>query len=127
MPIRDIDYEPRRPTALRSIQQRTCRICNVATTGGLHYRKTMMKKRGRPPTKEVSLREFFKGFGNCMAKIYRGNNLTAQSCKSSCRAKIDNIEKMVKSPISLERLASRTIKKSSASTLSTLGLVFNLF
>ena len=36
MPIRDIDYEPRRPTALRSIQQRTCRIWNVATTGGLH-------------------------------------------------------------------------------------------
>ena len=121
MPIRDIDYEPRRPTALRSIQQCTCRICNVARTGGLQYRKTMMKKRGRRPTKEASLREFFKVCGNCMAKIYRGSNHTAQSCKSSRRAKIDNIEEMVKSPISLERLASRTIKKSSDSTLSTLG------
>ena len=56
-----------------------------------------------------------------MAKIYRGSNHTAQSCKSSRRAKIDNMEEMVKSPISLERLASRTIKKSLDSTLSTLG------
>ena len=115
MPIRDNDFEPRRPTALRSIQQCTCSICNVARTGGLQYWKTMMKKCGRPPTKEASLREFFKVCGNCMAKIYRG------SCKSSRRAKVENIEKMVKSPISLERLASCSIKKPSDSTLSTLG------
>ena len=120
MPIRGIDYEPR-PTALWSIQQCTCRICNVARTGGLQYRKTMMKKCGHPPTKEASLREFFKVCGNYMAKIYRGSNHTAQSCRSSRQAKIDNIEEMVKSPISLERLASRTIRKSSDSTLSTLG------
>ena len=116
MPIRDIDYEPRRPTALQSIQQCTCRICNVARTGGLQYRKTMVEKQGRPPTKEVSLRVFLKVCGNCMAKIYRGSNHTAQSCKSSRRAKIDNIDEMVKIAISLERLASRTIKKSDSNT-----------
>ena len=85
------------------------------------YEKTMMKKHGRPPTKEASLQEFCKVCGNCMAKIYHGSKHTAESCKSSCRPKIDNIEEIVKSPISLERLASRTIKKSSDSTLSTLG------
>ena len=121
MPIRGIDYEPRRPTALWSIQQCTCRICNVARTGGFQYRKTMMKKCGRPSPKEASLREFFKVYGNYLAKIYRGSNHTAQSCKSSRRAKIDNIEEMVKSPINLERLASRPINKSSDSTLSTLA------
>ena len=102
-------------------QYNSAPVACVARTGGLQYRKTMMKKRGRPPTKEASLREFFKVCGNCMAKIYRGSNHTAQSCKSSRRAKIDNFEEMVKSRVSLERLASRTIKKSSDSTLSTLG------
>ena len=122
LPWRDIDYEPKRPTALRSIERCTCRICNVARTGGLHYRMTMMKKRGRPPATEAATpRVVYKVCGNCMAKIYRGSNHTAQSCKSSRRAKIDNIEEIVKSPISLERLASRTIMNSSDSTLCTLG------
>ena len=43
MPVRNIDYEPSRPTALRSIKRCTCRICYVARTGGLQYRKSMMK------------------------------------------------------------------------------------
>ena len=79
LPLRNIDYEPNRPTALRSIQRCICRICNVARAGGLQYCMTMMKKRGRPSTVETSFpREFFKICGNCMARIYRGSNHNAQ-------------------------------------------------
>ena len=58
MPTRDIDYEPRRPTTLRSIQQCTCRINNVARTEGLQYRRTMMKKRDRPQRKKQAYESF---------------------------------------------------------------------
>ena len=80
----------------------------------------MMGKRGRPTAGQPTSQNF-KVCSNCFAKIYRGSTHSSSSCKFSRRAKIDNIEELVKSPSSLERLALRTIYKSSDTVLSTLG------
>ena len=76
----------------------------------------MMGKRGRPTAGQPTSQNF-KVCSNGFAEFYQGSTHSSSSCKFSRRAKIDNIEELVKSPSSLERLASRTIYKSSDTVL----------
>ena len=87
--------------ALRSIPVCTCRICEVARTGGAKYRKTLMGKRGRHSAAQATPTESCKVCSHCFARIYRGSNHSAGSCKFSRKARVDNIEELVKSPTSL--------------------------
>ena len=99
-----------------------CRISTVAKMRGLEYQRLMKKKRGRPKAATPDDRPTScKVCSNCFASIYRGSNHSASACKHSRRSKVYNVENLVQSPVTLERVASRVIKQSSETPLSTLG------
>lgn len=118
LPSREINYEPNRPTSLRSIQVCTCCICEIAYSNGLKF-KLNKPKRGRPTTNSTPVQNY-KVCSRCFAPIYRGSNHSSRSCLFSRRKKLDNIVDLLNSPTSLERIAARTIN-SADNSLSTLG------
>ena len=121
LPTADINYEPNRPSALQSLSACSCRICAIASVNGLNSKK-LTKKRGRPSSTATSKpAEKYKVCSRCFARIYRGSNHSSASCLNSRREKLDNIVELVNSPKSMERIAARTINKSTDGTLATLG------
>lgn len=68
---------------------------------GVTYQRMFKKKRG---TKEG-----------------RNGNHTEASCKNSRRSKVYNIEALVQSPTTMQRVASRIIKDAGSTPLATLG------
>ena len=122
LPLVD-DYNPNRPTNLRSVLTCTCRICTVAKMK-LQNAVRLKKKPGRPTTTTVSAdKQVFKVCSNCFAKIYRGCDHSANSCEHSRRSKVYNLEKLLDSPkgVTKQRIASRAINSQPSTSLSTLG------
>ena len=102
LPDYNIDYEPNRPTQLRSLKICTCRICEIATANGLQCKKAK-GKRGRPSMNTAtSTAQPFKVCSRCFARIYRGSNHSSGSCIHSRRGKLENISKMINSLTSLQ-------------------------
>ena len=115
------DYTPKR--GLRSAAKCVCRICEVAKMPGVTYQRMFKKKRGRPK-KEGTVtppKSYYKVCSNCFEHIYKGSNHTEASCKNSRRSKVYNIEALVQSPTTLQRVASRVIKDAAGTPLATLG------
>lgn len=116
------DYDPKRERGLRSAAHCECRICEVAKMPGITYQRMLKKKRGRPKEgDEVTPSKTHKVCSNCFEHIYRGSSHTAANCKNSRRSKVYNIEGLVQSPTTLQRIASRVVKDSDSTPLATLG------
>ena len=79
LPSREINYEPNRPTSLRSIQVCTCCICEIAYSNGLKF-KLNKPKRGRPTTNSTPVLNY-KVCSCCFAPIYHGSNHSSRSCQ----------------------------------------------
>ena len=92
LPTADINYEPNRPTALRSMSACSCRICEIATLNGLNAKK-LTKKRGRSSSSTATPKQIekYKVCSRCFARIYRGSNHSSISCVNSRRKKLDSI------------------------------------
>lgn len=116
------DYDPKRPIQLRSMLACPCRICETATLRNSEAVK-LKKKRGRPSSdaESTSLKRIsrIKICGNCYMKLYPGCNHSADMCKSK-RQKVYNLESLIDTSVTKQRLAARTIKES-GSSLATLG------
>ena len=113
------DYDPNRPQNLHSTSSCTCRIYNVAKIK-LQDALKMKMKCGRKSSFSTSLTDKPKSFkicSNCFNKIYPGCSHPASSCHSR-RAKVENL---LRNPVTLQRVVSRTVKSSSSTPLSTLG------
>ena len=116
------DYDPKRVRGLRSSSVCECRICMVAKMRGLEYCRKAKKTRGWPKMEETPENPTsYKVCSNCFAHIYRGINHSVTSCKFSRRDKVYNVENLVKSPVTLQRIASRVVRDSAVTPLSTLG------
>ena len=114
------DYDPHRAMNRRSVDTCECRICSVAKMDKQEALK-LKRKPGRPPAQdEKGTIEVYKICGNCYSKIYRGCNHSAKMC-SSRRSKVYNAEKLLDSPTTKERVASRIFDDSPSTSLSTLG------
>ena len=57
---------------------------------------------------------------NCFTKFYKGCNHSAESCKSSRRSKVVNVENMV-SPTTLQRASLRIDKDPPSESVGVLG------
>ena len=112
------DYDPKRPMNRRSLESCTSRICFISNLK-LQEAVKLKKKFGRPcANPEDKHSDRLKVCGKCFSVLYRGCNHSPQMC-SSRREKVYNLERLIDSPVTKQRLASRTINKSPQ--LSTLG------
>ena len=115
------DYNPERSKYLRSGSSVCeCRICNIAKMTGLAYHRMIKRKRGRRPSSS-NTPTIYKICTNCFQKIYQGSNHSVSNCRYSRRNKVSNVEELVSSPTTLQRVASRVIKNQDGTPLSTLG------
>ena len=115
------DYDPQRPRNLRSLPCCNCKLCSIATTK-LQDAVKIKPKRGRPRHAEQEecnqkLRNY-KICGNCFAKIYPGCRHSKEECHSR-RLKVDNLQLLLDSPKTTERLTSRLVTP--GKKLATLG------
>ena len=116
------DYNPNRPKNLRSLSSCNCKICTVAKAKLAEAMK-MKPKRGRPckdeQDKEVpEAPRYFKVCANCFTKIYPGCKHSMEDCHSR-RSKVYNIQSLLDSPVTTERVTSRLAV--AGTKLSTLG------
>lgn len=114
------EYDPQRPKSMRSLTHCTCRICEVGEAKLMKAVK-MKKKAGRPCNPEsgtMENRETIKICGHCFTKLYPGCQHSSEMC-SSRRSKVSNIEKLINSPVSTQRLSSRWAIP--GTSLATLG------
>ena len=115
------DYDPKRLRGLRSSSVCECRICTVAEMRGLEYcRRKAKKKRGRPKLETAEKPTSYKVSSNCFGHVYRDSSHSITSCKFSRRDKV-YVENLVKSPVTLQCIASRVVRDSAVIPLSTLG------
>ena len=118
LPLAD-DYDPRRSMNTRSSKTCDCRICAMAKLSNQDAAK-LKRKPGRPACAEKTEISHFKICGNCFAQIYRGSRYSLQMCASR-REKVCNVEKLLNSPQTKQRVASRTKNEFSGSALSNVG------
>ena len=113
------DYDAGRTKYLRSVTSCcACKICTVAKMTGLAYNRMVKKKKGRP---KGNAPQCYKICGKCFQQIYQGSNHSASKCRYSRRDKVSHVEKLVSTPTTLQRVASRIVKRHSDTPLATLG------
>ena len=117
------DYDPQRPRFMRStvstVTSCMCKICTVAKMTGLEYTRSLKKKKGR--TKTTTPVKYHKICGNCFHEIYQGSNQSAEKCRYSRRDKVRQVEEILESPTTLQRVTARVLKRQSDTPLATLG------
>ena len=109
LPIKE--FIPDLTPQLRSSLSCNCSICMVARSD-FNLSKKLKKKKGRPKqNQEKSTLNILKLCSTCFTEIY-------QRCRHQCsknryrHKKLNNLEELIGSPTTSERLASRTIDKS---------------
>lgn len=109
------DYDPLRPTDLRSKQSCSCRICNVAKLN-MQDAVKLKKKSGRPSDPNSNTRNCkkIKICSQCFAQIYSGCSHNPNSCASKSRV-LKNLSNLINSSPTSEHV--RVVKEHS-STIS---------
>ena len=121
----EIDYEGMiLPRLMRSSSTSSCscQICTVAIYKAKAACK-LKKKRGRPASSvshSVVEETTIKVCAHCFAKVHRGNPHSKTDCASR-RQKVYNLENLIDSPVTEQRIASRVIKLNEGTPLDTLG------
>ena len=108
-------YDPGRPLILRDTLECTCKICTVANTSCFNVKKA---KRGRPKSNPdgSDQREYLVVCSKCFSKIGKGFQ---HDCTR--RGKVSNLNNLLASPVSAQRVASRVIANADSPFLATLG------
>ena len=120
--IPEVDYEKKvsvRFTRSSSTDPCTCQICVVATCKA-RAACNLKKKRGRPAATNPVPEATFKLCAHCLTKLYRGCNHSKSDC-SSRRQKVYNVNELVNSPVTVQRVASKVIESADGESIATLG------